>query len=318
MVRSVCALTLNPAVDRAYYVDGFLPGALNRASRAVRHAGGKGINISVLAARCGFESISAGFIAGGAGKYIEKFLAGEGVRPAFTEIPGETRTNIKIVDLAANEFTDLNEPGPPVTAADLDRLCAGFKALAQKSDIVVMGGSLPPGCPVDIYERLINIAKKAGAFTVLDAGGEELRLGLASKPHLIKPNLLELSLMLGYTPENPASAAREIALGGVETVLISLGAEGAVAATAAGAYHALPLNVSVKSTVGAGDCFLFGYIYGLCKKCGTKDALKYAVSFATSKIRHEGTYIPPLEKLVAHLDEAQILEGENSRWASKT
>ena len=60
----------------------------------------------------------------------------------------------------------------------------------------------------------------------------------------------------------PRQGPRTLVESGVETVLATLGARGAVLVTATSAWYAEPLPVAVVSTVGAGDSSLFGYLLG--------------------------------------------------------
>jgi 1-phosphofructokinase len=294
----ISTISLNPAVDRTYYVDAFTKNALNRAWKTKTNIGGKGTNISAIARICGYESIAGGFLAGGNGRYIEETLTNMGVKTDFVYTKGETRVNVKIVDIDAGSFTDINDCGPAPDEANLKDLFGKVESIAAKSDFVHFGGSIHPDIDQGIYKELIAIASAAGAKTVLDAGGEALSEGILSKPDIIKPNQLELELMLGRklkTIPEVGAAAKEIMESGVETVLVSLGGNGAIGADKSGIYRAFPLNVAVKSTVGAGDSFLFGYLHGIMQNRDIITSLRYAVSFSAAKIQLEGTDLPGFE-----------------------
>ncbi len=293
-------ITLNPAVDKTYYVRNFAINGLNRVDRVKVNMGGKGVNVAVAAAKCGISCTAGGFLSGYNGQLIGKYVKEAGITADFVYTEGDTRINIKIVDTENQTYTDINESGPEITPADVDALFAKVADIAIKSDYVYVGGSFHPCLGNDIYKRLIEVIKEKGAKAVLDADGEALRLGITACPHIIKPNQEELEGLVGAkikTIADVSRAAKELADGGVETVLVSLGGNGAVAASGGRLYRIYPLNASVRSTVGAGDSFLCGFLYGQTVSEDISVALRYAMAFATAKIQTEGTDIPSFESL---------------------
>lgn len=302
-------ITLNPAIDKTYYVNGFSINALNRAWKVRTDIGGKGINVSMIAAKCKLPTIAGGFLSGLNGKMIEERLISAGVRTNFHFTEGETRINTKVCDLENNTYTDINDFGPGVSELDARELLKKAADMARESDVLYMGGSFPPGVSADIYKKLSQIAREHGAHAVVDAGGEALGLAVQARPHIIKPNRLELELMLGREIKSAAEAgqaAREIVSSGVDYVLVTLGGNGAVASSRDGAFRAYPLHVPVASTVGAGDSFLAGFLYGKSKGADIDEALKFAVSFASAKIQLEGTGIPEFDDLVKGFDSVVV------------
>lgn len=302
-------ITLNPAVDKTYFVKDFAINGLNRVDRVKVNMGGKGINVAVTSAKCRIHCNATGFLSGYNGQLISKYVKEAGVSSDFVYTEGDSRVNIKIVDTENQTYTDVNEQGPEISSADLNALLEKVEDLAVKSDYLYMGGSFHPGLGDDIYKKIIEIAKNRGATTVLDADGESLRLGIEAQPHIIKPNQEELERLMGYkikTINEVCRAAQEIQTGGVETVLVSLGGNGAVAARDGKIYRVYPLNAPVRSTVGAGDSFLCGYLYGSSVSDDFTVALRYAMSFATAKIQTEGTDIPSFEELTKDFDKVTV------------
>ena len=129
-------------------------------------------------------------------------------------------------------------------------------AKTSAGDIVVLSGSLPRGASADTYGRWTRALRDAGLKVYLDADGAALSAGLEQKPYFTKPNDHELSAMLGRELADVdaiAAAASEIVAGGIDTVCVSMGGNGAVYATADEVWYAGPVKVQVGSTVGAGD-----------------------------------------------------------------
>lgn len=302
-------ITLNPAVDKTYYVRNFAVNGLNRVDRVKVNMGGKGVNVAVTAAKCGIHCTAGGFLSGYNGQLIGKYVKDAGVAADFVHTEGETRINIKVVDTENQTYTDINEAGPVIPASDLETLFAKTADMAVKSDYVYVGGSFHPCLGNDIYKRLVEIIKEKGAKAVLDADGEALRLGIEAHPDIIKPNQAELESLIGAkikTVAEVSRVAKELSEGGVETVLVSLGGNGAVAAAGGRLYRVYALNASIRSTVGAGDSFLCGYLYGLTVSEDVTVALRYAMAFATAKIQTEGTDIPDFENLKQDFEKVTV------------
>lgn len=298
-------ITLNPAIDKTYYVSGFSVDDVNRVERIKVNMGGKGVNVAATAAKCGIPCIAGGFLSGYNGQMIGKYLKDAGVATDFVYTEGETRTNVKITDTENKTYTDINECGPTVTDADIRALIEKVADMAVKSDVVYLGGSFPPGTDAELYKKLITVIREKGARAVLDADGEAFRMGLSACPSVIKPNQAELEALVGKklkTVSDVLSAARQLHEGGVETVLVSLGGNGAVCISGSKAYRVYPLNVPVRSTVGAGDSFLCGYLYGQTVTDDIEMQLQYAMAFAGAKIQTEGTDIPSFEELCRGFD----------------
>jgi 1-phosphofructokinase len=131
---------------------------------------------------------------------------------------------------------------------------------------VVLAGSLPVGVATSVYAKWTDdLRQRWPAIRVLvDASDEALELALRAAPFFVKPNRVEASALTGRlidTPAHAAEAAALIAADGPTSVLLSLGAEGAVAA-----WHGqlqviesrsidAPLG-QLRTTVGAGDAMV--------------------------------------------------------------
>ena len=293
-------VTLNPAIDKTYYVHGFSVNSVNRADKIKVNMGGKGINVATVASRCGISCFAGGFLSGYNGQLIGKYLKDIGVNADFVYTEGDTRINIKIIDIDNQTFTDLNERGPVVSSADIKTLLMKVSDMALKSDYVYIGGSIPPTVSNDIYKQMISIINEKGARSILDAEGDALRFGIEAVPYIVKPNQAELEGFMGAklkTIQDVRRAAVELQNAGIKVVLVSLGGNGALAAINGKQYRIYPLNTPVRSTVGAGDSFLCGYLYGTTVSENVEVALRYAMAFASAKIQTEGTDIPSFESL---------------------
>ena len=260
-VFDVATVTLNPAIDRTVTVHCFTPGAVNRAEAAGDRPGGKGVNVAAALAEQGFSVAALGFLGRDNDAGFTGLFTALGVEDRCLRLPGATRTGIKIVDPARGETTDLNFPGLAPGAGDLAELGRRLDELDARW--CVLAGSLPPGVPADFYHGAILRLKARGVGVALDTSGEALRRALPAAPDLIKPNVHELSALVGRElPDEAAilAAAREVVAGGIPLVVVSCGADGAYFVDAGETVVARPPRIAVRSTVGAGDAMVAGVV----------------------------------------------------------
>ncbi|MCG0237720.1 MAG: 1-phosphofructokinase [Firmicutes bacterium] len=274
-------VTLNPAVDVTYFLDGFRPGAIHTAREVLRVAGGKGNNVARVLRSLGVEVAATGFAGGAAGAFLAEGLRQAGVEPAFHPIPGESRTCLALVDRETGTCTEVREPGPRISPEAADAFVERFTRLVAGCQAVVFSGSLPPGLPPDYYRRLVALARQAGAYVVLDTSGEPLARGLAAGPDLVKPNRDELAAWAGREPgdlQEVLAAAARMRAAGARAVAVSLGAEGLVYLGPEGAWRLRPPAISAVNPVGSGDSLVAGVVAGLLQGRPVAEALRLGVA----------------------------------------
>jgi|YelNatPaOPRAMG01_1025707.scaffolds.fasta_scaffold23302_6 1-phosphofructokinase family hexose kinase len=262
----IATITLNPALDKTVYVRNLTIGDTNRIEKVEIDAGGKGVNASRMLAEMGVETIALGFVGGKTGRFIENLLEEDGIKTDFVHTKAETRTNIGIQDLSGLPPTALNERGGPITTEELAQLKELIGFWMNVTKIAIIAGSIPEGVEPTIYRDLVKVARDAGVQTILDADNEPLRYGLEAHPTVIKPNVDEAERLLGKsltTLDEIANAAKELASSAVDIAVISMGKNGAVAATQNEVWHAVPPDVVTISTVGSGDSMVAGIALGL-------------------------------------------------------
>lgn len=285
----IYTVTCNPAVDYTLRVKELSVGELNRPSDTALSFGGKGVNVSRVLTALGVSSRALGFVAGEVGEMLESGLRRLGVDTDFVCLAeGNTRINVKIT--AENE-TELNAVGPTVDAAAFELLAAQVATLAD-GDTLCLCGSLPPGCAVDTYARLLACVENKAVRTVVDATGKVLLCALSCRPYLIKPNRDELSALAGRELPDEASvlaAARDLQEKGARNVLVSLGEDGALLLTEEGAVvRRAAYRGEVRGTVGAGDSTVAGYLAALEQGAQPEKALRVAVAAGSATAFSDG------------------------------
>lgn len=296
--KPVVTVTLNPAIDQTITVDALKPGSVHRA-KAVRHnAGGKGVNVASCLADWGTPVVATGLLGTGNAAPFEALFQAKGIADAFLRLPGDTRVNIKIADLAANDTTDINLPGLTADPGALGRVQETVRRLVEPGIPVLLAGSLPDGLPTDAYAILTADLAAAGARVVLDSSGPPLAAALASTgalPHCIKPNRHELEDWAGRplpTDADLLDAARGLQRRGVSVVVVSLGADGALFVDGDRALHGRLPPVQALSTVGAGDAMVAGLIAAFQQDGGLEDVARLSVAFAAAKLGCFGPNLP--------------------------
>lgn len=287
----VVTVTANPAIDHTVWVPGFAVGTVNRVTNEQVHAGGKGVNVAAFLAAVGVPVLASGFLGRPNAGLFEEFFEATGIAHAFVSVPTATRTGIKVVDEVGGTTTDLNFPGFTVAEGDLEALEARVGWAVSPGRWLVLAGSLPPGAPPSTYRRLVALAHDHGGLVAVDTSGRALSEALEAGPDLIKPNLAELEELTGRRldgHEDVTAAAGDLLARGVDTVVVSLGADGAVFARDGDVVLATPPPVRVASTVGAGDAMVAGSITGILRGLAPADLARLATAFSAVAISRVG------------------------------
>jgi 1-phosphofructokinase len=296
-------VTLNPAVDCTVTIPGFAPGEVNRVETVHHRAGGKGVNVALALAGMGHLVAATGFLGEENRDLFDKAFHEAQVADYFVHLPGSTRVGIKIVDDLQRQTTDINFPGLAPSEAELTRLTAGIEQLS--APWFVLSGSLPEGVDAGMYRTMIRALRARGSKVALDTSGEPLRLALEASPQVIKPNVDEFSAFLGApldTREKIIHAARDLLSRGMELVVVSMGAEGALFVTKDEVLTAVPPAMEVRSTVGAGDAMVAGMISGALRGLTLADQARLATASSMRVLARNfdsATAVPELEPLMS-------------------
>ncbi len=289
----IYTVTLNPALDKTVEVPSLTLDSVNRITEMRTDPGGKGINVSKVIDKLGGKSIAAGILGGETGTSIENALKAMDLETNFLFVPGETRTNLKIIDPVLKTNTDINEPGVIISKEILDNLLNDLLSKVVEGDIVVISGSMPKGSPADTYNVWVKAFKEAGTKVILDADGALLQEGMKASPYLIKPNNHELSALLGQelkTPEELEVAARKIMDDyGIAKIVVSMGGDGALYVTKDETVYAKGLKVPVGSTVGAGDSVVASLAVAEERGLSLEETVRLSTATGAANVMCSGT-----------------------------
>lgn len=302
MNSPVITVTFNPAIDETITLDALRPGEVHRARSVRFDAGGKGVMVAGCLADWGQPVIATGLLGSDNTALFNGLFAAKGIEDRFIRHPGQTRTNIKLLDPHAT--TDINLPGADIPVALTRQVRETVLRYADAKTLVVLSGSLPAGFPAQTYAELIGALAEHGIRTVLDTSGAPLGAALQARvPSVIKPNREELEAWAGHalpTRGDLIRTAQDLLARGVELVAISMGAEGALFISPTAALHASLPPLQPMSTVGAGDAMVAGIVAALAERATLEHIARLGSAFAHSKLGQIGPNLGPRDQ-VQHL-----------------
>jgi 1-phosphofructokinase len=311
----IATVTLNPAIDQTVSIPNFRAGQVNRVAHTRSDAGGKGVNVAAVLADYGeginqpFAVSVTGFLGEENTLLFERLFAQKEIEDRFVRIAGSTRIGIKIVDETKQETTDINFPGEMPTAEDVEALFRIVEELTTRCSWFVLSGSIPAELSPEIYRELVEVIKARGRSVALDTSGEGLRRALVAAPTLIKPNVDELRELSGKALQDEKAivrAAQGLLDLGIECVVVSMGKQGALFVERGEVIVARPPEVTVKSTVGAGDAMVSGMVAGKVRKDSLADCACLATAFSVDAITHVGSGLPSMASIRAYMDQVGV------------
>lgn len=291
----IVTLTLNPSLDRTVEVERLERGEVVRTSAPTIEPGGKGVNVTRVLTKNGRASLAIVAVAGPEGAELVRLLERDGIVCRAVPVHGRTRSNLAISE-SDGTVTKLNEPGSALRPDDLDALALAVRTSLRDGDWLVVSGSMPPELPESAFGALLDAAAERGAHLAVDTSGPALAAALSRRPRLVKPNRDELAELVGRELRclsDVVDAAHEVRARGAELVLVSLGASGGLLVTEDAVLHGESPVREPRSAVGAGDCYLAGFLARYAEDGDALDtALLEALAWGAAATRLPGSGVP--------------------------
>lgn len=306
MITTVC---MNPSFDKTASVDTLATGGLNRLRDVRVDVGGKGVNVAVVLKRLGVPVSCVGCLGERGRESFLQMIRQEGVPFDYLPMPGEVRTNLKLLDNSTRAITEFNEPGISMDSAQLEDFLTLLREKAGESEYVVLSGRLPEGCAEATYQRCLKTLE--GKKCVLDCAGETLLHGVKERPFLIKPNLPEIEGIMKKelrTLRGLRDAALFLIEYGAQNVIISMGKYGAMLVSRTDTFFAPALMVEARSTVGAGDAMIGGVLAGLSRGESLAESFRWGVAAGAASVMTDGTQLLRRPDFEAHLPKVTVQE----------
>lgn len=305
-------VTLNPCIDKSVRAARLGDTGFINVTDTHHITGGKGLNVS--RALRSFYTPHRGITAVGGvnGQRIMDMLDAEGATCSYIHVTPETRTITTVFD-HDGQWVAYKETPTPWTAEDVANVERKLNIFMEGLDILCISGSVPPGCPKDIYARLIRRAKEHGITTVLDASGEEFVQGLAACPDYAVPNDEEVSAFLGYsvtTWDDKVQAVEAMLRAGITHPILTMGKEGSLYGcsdqnTCCQVVFVHGRTVDTVNPTGCGDSFLAGLLYGLDQGLDLKNSMAFAAASGASDALSPDAGVISVPEVLKYIEDVQ-------------
>lgn len=286
--NKVLTLTMNPTIDKGSLIQQIEPNKKLRCQKPTYAPGGGGINVVRAIHKLG-GTAKAVYPAGGpTGDRLEQLLTSEGIPQLRIPTESWTRENLTMEEVSTNSQYRFGMPGAVLRELEWKNCLETILKESEGAEFLVASGSLPPGVPDDFYALLAERSRGCSLKLIVDTSREPLAKLKGCGLFLIKPNLRELRDLTGLEladEKDQAEAARQLVSNGTsETVLLSLGAGGALLVTADSRQWFRSPVVEVKSRIGAGDSTVAGIVLALTRKMSLKEAVMFGIASGAAAV----------------------------------
>lgn len=305
----VLTVTLNPALDRLIEIDDFKIGTIHRIFESGKthiSPGGKGVNVSLYLDQLGVESTALGILGGLTGRMFQVRMKRDFDNRIFTSflyVKDETRENLTLVDKKSKTITTVNLPGPKVDQRSFELFMKKYEALLSRVKICEIGGTIPAGISLEVYYKMVKMAKKAGVMTIVNAHGEPLCHAVEAGPDIVKPDIRGTKEVLGKvlsTLDDYISSGRRIISMGAKMVIYSFEVKNDLVITPEWAYlFKMKGEIKRINLMGTGDAYIAGLIYGILDGKDLFESARYAMAAAIADELTEGKNIGGVEGMNA-------------------
>ncbi len=251
--------------------------------------GGKGANQAVAAARLGAEVRMVVKLGKDSfGDQAEANLVKEGVVPDWFIRSDESHTGVALIlvdESGENEIVVAAGVNELLRPEDVDRA----RRAITDADMLLVELEVP----METVEHSIQVAHEAGTKVLLNpAPGQPLNKRMLSMVDVLTPNETETQIITGMPVTNldeAKAAAHKLLAEGVKSVVITLGAQGALVVTSALTQHVPGRQVKVVDTTGAGDAFSGALAVALAEGQELVQAVAFSCAAAALQVTRLGT-----------------------------
>lgn len=263
------------------------PGETILGSAFVSAPGGKGANQAVAAARLGAQVTFVARIGLDAlGDAALRGFEAEGIDTRFVIRDSDAPSGVALIGVDENtgENAIIVAPGANahLSVADIARAGDAIRG----ADVLVCQLETP----LVTVGAALEMARNAGVTTILNpAPAQILPLALLANVSVLTPNETEAALLAGPGARTPTQIAYGLRQQGVGSVVMTLGARGALVSTevADTPIEAFP-PVKVVDTTAAGDCFTGALAVALAEGHNVERAVRFACAAASLSVETQG------------------------------
>lgn len=289
----ILTVTPNAALDRVIFIDEFQPGATMRASRMVDYVGGKGLDAAVALRTFEIDTLALSIVGGLTGQALAKLLDGYGIRHDLIWLEGETRISHVIVETHHHHHSHIIGGMLPISPEAAASLLQRYQAHLPQAAWVIAAGTLAPGFPVSYYRTLTETAHAVGVPILVDSSGPPVVELIPARPTILKMNRAEFNQTFNAKAQTVADlqasgqAVREREK--LPALVLTSGAEGILALTPEGSYHAVAPRQHAVNAAGAGDTASAILAWRFSLGDNWREALRWAAAASAASVLAEGT-----------------------------
>ncbi len=278
------------SVDLVTYVERMpVWGETISAPRFEMSMGGKGANQAVAAAKLGASVVVVSKVGDdmlGEGVLKNFEAVGVGAKHVRRVAGQSTGTATILVNAAGDNFILIVKgANGDLTPADVEAAGEDLKAC----DLILLQLEVP----LETVYAALAFGRNHGVKTALNPAPavRNLDMGYVRIASFLTPNETELAILTGMPvelEEEIEAAAKSLLTQGLETVIVTLGARGALLATAQGLKRIAPAKVQAVDSTGAGDAFIGSLARYYAAGLGIEAALEKATLYAANSVTRRG------------------------------
>lgn len=280
----ILTVTPNPLLERRLIFNSITQGAINRSQNEILYAGGKGINVSRQLNRLGIKNLALTFLGGNNGKLLRRTLETEEINFNAVSTKDETRYASVTIDHEKNELTSYFSPNSEISEHEGDEFISKLDKAIQNCSIVLFAGSSPNKSTNRIFTEGIELANKYDKISFVDTYGEHLRECINLSPFAIHNNKREIESSSDVNL-NDEKAIMEfldsLYAKNVKIAFITDGEKDVYSSKFDFHFKTIPPKVNAINSLGSGDAFVAGVIYGLEQALVYNDFMKLAVALGS-------------------------------------
>lgn len=289
----ILTVTPNSSLDRILFIDEWAPGLTTRIDHVVTAAGGKGLDASVSLSCQGISSIALTFVAGAVGQELLDTMLGYGVEAIPIWVRGETRVSYVVAERKQQLHTHITAGNLAISQGHIEAFVTQLGISLKTSSWMVCGGSLPNELDNHFYARLIRLARAADVPCLIDTSHLPIEPILQARPTILKMNRREFENAFGAKTAGSEQLLREgaevSAAHHLHNLVITCGADGIVALTAEGVFHAQAPKQIPMNAAGAGDSVSGTLSHYLSQESGWPEALRQAAAVSAASVLTKAT-----------------------------
>ena len=254
-------------------------GELELVDRMELHTGGCAANTGIALAKIGVDVAVMGKVGqDGFGDFIISRLKSQGIDPSGvvrSERSNTSATMVMVHSDGERSFIHYVGANRDLVKEDVDM------ALISRSPLLHVAGTfLLPGIDGEPTAQILKRAKDLGVTTCLDtcwdATGKWMKTFAPCLPYIdyFLPSIAEAAMLTGK--DDPADVAAALLDSGIGVVALKMGEEGCFIRDGGTKLRIPSFKVDAVDALGAGDCYVAGFLTGLVNKWDLERTGKFA------------------------------------------